>query len=549
VSQEFGDRVEGAIGKAVEAYGKAIALDSAEPRYFVGRGYAACQLAKPSWDAVEADARGAKRANGDRDFYGSLGLQAYVDLMRARQEADPAKRAKELRAAVARYERAVNELTGLLAAKTSEDGLQLPALRTGRSTACVELANAVTDETTRRDLLARAKGDAQAVLNGDASEREKAYARCALGNALEDFAWLLGEKPDANYGQAADAFAAARRKFDLPYFQLQHGRVLYKWAEYGVEGGQAEGERLGKAREAITILRGARESPDPALKAEALHWLGQAHALRGEYDSADSALKGAVDVARELKLPSLGIYQVSWAELPLRRVRALKRIDPTDSAVTALLAEARKRAALIAADRPLDADFIDGESFWLVENWGEALKAYESHSWDPAGATQPVQVRLLTRRVFCRNSLARPTESLESLQQLQKSAEWAVEFAEKLSLASAIKVDAYVAAAELAGRMADAAGGSGKATAQRLEAIAKYKKAAECAPADPKCWERYASAAGQYIRLLAEASGKDYADYYKGAREQLDKAARCPGARKEDLELYEKYLRTVPRPK
>jgi hypothetical protein len=537
--KEFGDPVEKVLGKAVEAYGKAIDLDPTQPKYFVERGYAASQLPHRSWDRIGEDARGAYRANGDRDFYGSLGLRAYVDLMRARLETDLTKRAKGLRAAVAGYDRAVELLRG-----APEDGKDLALLQTSRSTAYTELANVTTDKAERRALLLQAKRGAEDVINGGAGGLEKAYALCALANALEDFAWLLGDDPGKNYEEAVSKFEEARKTLDLPYFRMNKGRALYKWAAYGLRGKEARREQFDKAREAIEALAPARGCPDLALRAEILSWLQKAHALRAEYDEAEAALKEAVDLAKQERLPSRSNYQVDWAELALARGEQLmSRAAPAKK----WLEEARIRAKQVADERPLAADRISGRSYFLERDWDRALRDYRAHlPADLAQAKEADYLPLLIGRVDC--LIARDPYGIlndqDALELLRACAERAAALADALDLNAASKADAYRTLGNVFTCLADARPGSKQAWGHRLQACREFEKATQLAPSDPHCWEWHRSAANQYIQLTRNPSegGEKVNEYREKARAHVGQALASPGADKPSLRKYQEYL-------
>jgi serine/threonine protein kinase len=523
----------------IDAFSAAIALDDREPRYLIERGYARAKAEKPDWAAIEADAKSAAQLVG-HDYPESLGLKGHIALTRARHEADSKKHEELLRASVAAYEEAVWQLE-----RAGTSG-QLSSVLANRSTAYVELANFVKDRTAKKQYLDNAIGDADRVLNGEASNLETAYALWAKGNALEDYAWLLGESKAKNYEAACQQFRKARATLDFPILVMQEGRCLCKWGMYCTEGEQSDASRQ-KAKEAIARLLPVRDRLDTAEKAQTLYWLGEASMILNDYDSADRYLQEATQSAGKEGLAGRSMYQLAWARVALQR--AAERQDKSgEPAAKRWQQAARERSENVTEDWRLEAARIRGQSYQYGREHQKALDVYEEALPDnPAKASEEAYIPLLVGRAACR--LLLKDLDANHLDDARQSAEQAIRLLEESSrYTDRTRADAYAAAAGIRARLAQAAQDGSAAHNHRKKAIALYQLAEGKAPSHPLRWSWDKEIGVNCIWLLRDARAADdredyYNYYYNCGKEHLDQAElRAPMNELEDIKLAQKAL-------
>src|SRR5262249_13583916 len=148
------------------------------------------------------------------------------------------------RQAVAAYDKAVT-----LSRPLKNNDRDLGTVLASRATACVELANALTDRKRRLTILelwihgphelalslvesmeqAKCLRDAKASAEEAITKKNRRYpeyAYAVLGNALEDIAMLLRENPTDNYAAAIDAFSTAIKESPHPAtHRISRGRA------------------------------------------------------------------------------------------------------------------------------------------------------------------------------------------------------------------------------------------------------------------------------------------------------------------------------------
>jgi serine/threonine protein kinase/tetratricopeptide (TPR) repeat protein len=508
----------------IDAFGAAIELDRTEPRYYIARGYALAKRDKLDWDAAEQDARSAAQVAG-KEYPDGFALLGHVALLRARIEVDVKKHEVLLRSSVSAYEQAI----GLLA----HDDLsgRLNSDLTERSTAYVELANFVKGPAARKRYLDLGMADADRVLQDrNASKLDTAYALWAKGNALEDYAWLLGESKARNYEAACQQFKEAGVTLDLPSLLMQEGRCLCKWAMSCAEQEQTDASRE-KAKEAIAHLLSARGNLDNAEKAQALHWLGKASLLLSDYDGADAYLKEATESAIKDALPGRSMYQLTWAEVALRR--AAEAVDKLGhAAIKDWVQKARDRCENVSDDWRLEVARIKGQSYQYGRDYQKALDVYsEALPDDPTKAHEEAYIPLLIGFAVCRLELNEMDG--KRLEEARRSAEQAIRLLNESSQhADRTRADAYAAAAKTHGRLArvaPAAQGVNTAHEHRKAAVEMYQSAAKKAPSHPFRWSWEEEIGINCLWLLGdERAANDRADYYeyyyKCGKDHLDQA-------------------------
>jgi hypothetical protein len=531
--------------EALAAYSRANPSDATRPDDFVQRGYAATRAARPDWDQIETDIREAEKANGDKPSWASRGLAAYVALLRSLERVNPKEREQYLRASVASYEQAV-----ALVPRLSKATQFLPALLTGRSMAYSELARCVPDRPERRALLGRALADAKAVIDGSATNLEKAHAQCALGSALESSACLLGDESDKNYEGAVSAFRSAWNAVNLPWFHCCQGRALYKWAASGDLGGrsgwldndptgEAMKERRARLKEAIKELHAGEKCPDPASRVQSLYWLAHCYVLMSTYDEAGSALETAAAVAAQEELSALAACHIALGDLDLYRFVDAGPAGKDDPAISRLPQQARRWAARTGGALPLDADRVTGQSYLLDGDWSNAVRAFERHAPQrPAGADSAADVPLLLGHVKCRVQLA--AENAAGFRELRQLLSRAVELHER---GGSRRASFYADIAATFVRIADAAPEEDQAE-PRLESCVAFETAIALAPLDRDRWAWHRGAATQYMNLRSRVALPAHkADYSAKAQEHLKQALRSASpSERESLQNLQKSL-------
>ena len=351
---------------AFEAYDAAVQFDPNNDDYRLRRGLVRLDRPDRESDDLSADleaVRGEDLApvlgesrvdEGEFDHAVALFLRGranFVASRRAGAEGDRAERNRLLRLALGDYERAVtlDQLRG-------DD---LANCLIGASTANVALANYTADDRqSQRDYLGRAKQwSTQATTIEPRPHPEYAYQ--ALGNAEEDFGWLLGEYE--HYCPAITAFEQATLAADsagLPAASslLNTGRCRYKllsvFSQFDGCGRSADDE----ARRGLRDLQRAIDSGqlDDRATAEALSWQAKIHVLQSNYDEAEARHAQAIELT-DINTTDGVTHHLDWAQIALAHARYLKRQRRPGEEVSAQLDAARERARVLAdREQPLD---------------------------------------------------------------------------------------------------------------------------------------------------------------------------------------------------
>jgi hypothetical protein len=368
--------VKNPLQKAFELYQRAFELDDQQAEYLVGRAYAASQLPDPKWDQLLSDAEHAEKL--DSKHYGAHGLRGYVLLLKSRHESDRDKRVGNLRDSVAAFKAG-------LAAKGNERDAEYANLLTNSSISHLELGNFLVKESERKEHLYAARDEAKLATDAQLKHPYPEYAWEALGDALEDIAWLLGETgpvEKSTYAEAIEAFGnAIRCQQYRPQPWLGRGRCQYRWVESGTRGAAKDLDvAIEDLKEAI------KRGPNSAEAAEASYWLATIYMRpQGQnYALADKYFDDAATVAAKCHSRDWSEFALKgWAQLALNQKDAGK---------------ARERAAKLKAFNAPDAARIIGRSYVLEGKPKDALQVYNDALPEPSDMN-PSHVLLIMARV------------------------------------------------------------------------------------------------------------------------------------------------------
>lgn len=348
--------------RAVDAWNEAVRLDESNAEYRVWRGKATLQLANYKLEDVEADATKALTLN--KDLPSARALHGHTLLLRSRREKVPAKRLEPARAAVREYDEAVR-----LGQARKDSGADLADVLAGRSTARVELANYLpgsADPKERETLLRGARDDATAASKIE-DRRDPDYAWAALGNALEDMAWLLKQKE--LYPAAVRAFTQAiNLRGDLATYWLARGRCQYRQVVFGNDDRKILESAANDLDEAL------KNAPRPDQKAEASFWRAKILVAGGDLKSAEKDFETATQSPSTSGWP---VYVLEWASLALSE--AGRQSDAKERARYLKYAQdhAEKLLAFQGTEAPLpEASRILGQVYYLK---GEPKKALDQY--------------------------------------------------------------------------------------------------------------------------------------------------------------------------
>jgi tetratricopeptide (TPR) repeat protein len=325
--------------RVFESFRRATGLDETNAEYLVGMAYARINQGEPDLDEIGKWAEEAVRLDGR--FPGGYGLRGYVRHSRARRERDPRAYVQNLLGAVEAYQKAIDLCRG-------EGGRdrQLPIILTNRSAAYLELANFCPEADAAKRLaeqkryLTRAGADARQAVGLNA---HYAPAWDALGNALEDVAWILNEQTQDEkqpYDAAVGAFdRAVSARSDKAKYWVDRGRCQFKRVEYG----RQDAGFLDKAL--YDLETSLKLAPPPAVAAEANYWLGMVYRHRNDDKTAAACFKKATDLEAPHKTRAWAVYALAQAELAWREAAARLKKNPRDRDGARLLREARAGVA------------------------------------------------------------------------------------------------------------------------------------------------------------------------------------------------------------
>lgn len=393
---------------AFEAYDDAVAFDPDNTDYRIHRGLVRFDRPGRTNEQKRGDVAAALRDDlapvleltGDQPPAAAYFLNARIQYVRS--SSDPSitreERTKLLTRAMEDYERAVE--SGQL------HGDDLANCLIGASTTNVSLANyTVGDRAKQRDYLVKARKWAEQATTIDPRPHPE-YAYQALGNAEEDFGWLLAEYE--RYCAAIRAFEAATiaaENAGLPGAQslLNTGRCRYKLLSVGSGFEGCGSDRTEEIRRGISDLQRALDDRqlDNESRAKALSWQAKINVLDGDYDEAERLQQLAVETA-DTTTPDWVTHQIDWAQIALAHARYLASRKRPAEEVTAMYEQARSRGRVLleenattaAVDRERAVLFI-ATCFAEEANFAEALKTYREALPEKLEDADETQIGLL----------------------------------------------------------------------------------------------------------------------------------------------------------
>lgn len=339
-----------------EAYDAAVAYDPKNADYRIHRGLVRFdrpgrtnkQKLADVTAAVEEDLNPVVESSGETPSAGAFFLNARIQYVRSSSDSSISRedRTKLLARAMKYYERA---------AETEElRGDDQANCLIGASTTNVSLANyTVGDRAQQRTYLENARKWAeQATMINPRPHPEYAYQ--ALGNAEEDFGWLLAEFE--RYCAAISAFEAATIAADnagLPSAQslLNTGRCRYKMLSVWSAIDGCGVERSEEIRRGMSDLQRALDSGqlDAASQAKAMSWQAKIQVLDNNYDEAERLQQLAVETADPTS-PEWATHQIDWAQIAAAHARYLKSRKRPAEEVNAKFDLARSRGGVLLED-------------------------------------------------------------------------------------------------------------------------------------------------------------------------------------------------------
>jgi hypothetical protein len=498
------------VQEAIAAYDKAIEFDDTRAEYYAGRAVARSLTGRPDLSKLEIDARLAQEK--DSSLPGGHGMLGYVSLLRSRAQSDPSTRVRHLQDAIAAFSQAIT----LCDQQGNLDG-DLGTYLTNRTTAYVELGN--FDPVERRQHLDNARKDGERAT--DLNERYPEYAWDALGNALEDIAWMLGETE--KYAKAIEAFdQAVQARDDSAKYRMDRGRCYYKRVAFGREDPRF-------LDDAWSDLKKATEF-DPEM-GEAFYWLAKTQLARSDYAEADKSFAEAVRLANQQNSSyDLAAYLRDWSVAAIYDYLDGAGRTPPDPPKVARLAVARRSAEELKPFNPLQAAYLLGRTYELERNFRNALQVYASvrlEEYFAAGVPAVVKddaAKLLLARSNCRYA----SEELRkedaqnkpiplSIVEADQAAQLAVDrllIAEALAIASRTRLALanepnFAQAAEF-----------------RRRAVEDLERAIAEGAQHSRAFEWRERLARQYMIYMADPKYRDA--YKQKALEQIDAALKSP---------------------
>ncbi len=397
---------------------KAIVRNPKVAKYYTSRGVVRVSQAPPNIDGALADAAGASKI--DPNLPAAFALQGHALIYRSRQEPTRQARLADLDQALAMSNKSVEK------SKADDKDRSMHLLYV--SMAHLEMANFETDPKIRKEHLLKAVAAAQ-----QAIELEKAYpdyAYVALGNALEDLAWLVGDEPEKNFTAAIDAFShAIDSNLAAAGPWIGRARCFYK----AVADVKLDPKFLGRTSEealqaAISDLEQAKQL-QPNL-VEPYLWLGKANQQLGKFAEADAALGDAVRMAEEQKLRERGMYLIEWARNPM--LNPALSADERSKLVRERAEKLKAAPDVGGTSSAKQATLLIGEVLMGEKKFPEAIKEYDSAlaDYDKLPADKPLDpnksdgadVSLLLARAYGRLNLPETQWNLPAAEGVFKDA-------------------------------------------------------------------------------------------------------------------------------
>lgn len=266
----------------LDAYVRAIELDSSRPEYLVGRGKAYLELAEPDLANAVKDATAALSLN--KQMAAAYGLRGHCLIKQAVQETSLETRQKSLEQAIADLKIAVDD--------PAADKSDLAIHHINASVASVLLASSIRDPTLKRqeDLLLGAVQHAEDALALDNRYPEFAYH--SMGNAYEDLAWMLSRsKPEMlkYYDDAIEAFHGATSADPAdPDHYLARARCNWKRVVFGRQNTRYLSD---SEKDLALLLNDEKTKKLPELH----YWLGNLYSAQKRFREADASFAKAVE--------------------------------------------------------------------------------------------------------------------------------------------------------------------------------------------------------------------------------------------------------------
>ncbi|HEY2882315.1 MAG TPA: protein kinase [Pirellulales bacterium] len=523
---------------------QAIKLNSKVAKYYTTRGVARISLVPPNVDGALADAIEAGKL--DPNFPDAFALQGHALIYRSRQQPTAALRMADLDSALAKCQTAVEK------GKPTDEKHAMHLLYL--SMALLEKANLLTDPKLKRDLLGQAIANAQAAV--DLEKAYPDYANTALGNALEDLAWLLNEEPEKNYKAAIDAFTRANEANpSAPDPLVGRARCFYK----SVADSKLDPKFLDRTADqvmqaAIDDLQAAKQ-----LKASLVEpnlWLAKAQQQQAlllpanseeqikKFAEADASFGEAVKLAEAQKLPERSSYLFEWA----RNAELNTALKPGEEKTKLVKERADKLKAVPSLggfSTAKQAALLVGESLLTEKKFADAIKEYDAaladvDKADPKKPLDPAKadgsdVSLLLARAASRINLPASDWNLTASESAIKDVARVVELKPGPNLEAAALWYEFNAKSK-SYRSNSPTITKEKKDAYRTTAVDDIRKAIDLAPSDPNSWQwRQLGAKMLAVNvLLADSTTKPEtlkkwaADARKWIDDAIDQAAKRP---------------------
>ncbi len=424
-----------------EAYDAAVSYDPDNADYRIHRGLVRfdrpgrtdAQKRSDVDTALRDDLKPVLDESGDNPPATAFFLNARISYVRSSIDTSISRddRTDFLLRAMHDYERAVES--------DQLQGEDLANCLIGASTTNVSLANfTVGDRSKQRAYLVKSRQWAERAATINPRPHPE-YAYQALGNAEEDFGWLLAEYE--HYCAAISAFEAATITADnagLPAAQslLNTGRCRYKMLNVWTAFKGCGSERSEEIRRGMSDLQRAldEEQLDDQSRAKALSWQAKISVLDKQFDDAEALQQQAVETA-DPTTPDWVTHQIDWAQIALAHGRYLASRKRPAEEVAAKYELARSRGRVLldenastsAVDRQRAVQFI-ATCFSMQANHTAALNTYREALPNDLADADETHVGLLI--AMSRNISSSPELWTENRELCEQSARRAVELAE-----------------------------------------------------------------------------------------------------------------------
>ena len=341
---------------ALQYLQRAVELDSGRPKFYLGLGRLLNKARDRDFEAIRRAAHAAlqqiERAGDPQTVAVANQMigSAWVSESKLRGHGIRLdNRIAALDQGIDAFDRAISNFQQLEKAKvlSQSESRDFARCYLSRSAACLDKANLDAGAIQAREsLLKQAAEDAATAGKRDSTVGYEAYL--ALGNALENQAWILGKK--GAYAQAVDAFdKAVELRIDKVDAFINLGRVDIKRGR--LENG----------------IRSLLHSLKLGERTEAYYWISKAHLEKKQFDEADRNLRQAVELAnqaKDLKAFDRFITLKSYAKLPVSHCKyQLGRNDLSNT--LDLLQSAQSRANRLREFQQAECDLIYAESYAL----------------------------------------------------------------------------------------------------------------------------------------------------------------------------------------